>query len=112
MSLTGFNKARRLAAEKSGRTFEEISYEEAVEILKQPALEPPEPKQPEEQPPGSLSDDLDDSTDREIRIAELKAGDWEVLRDLLKSYGLPIAKPKGVSWDEWAIPQILEAEGL
>jgi hypothetical protein len=109
VALTGFNRARRLAAEKSGRPFEEISYDEAVEILKQPALEQSEPEEKTE----NLSDNSEVPTvDRDSRIAELKAGTWETLRDLLKGYNLPTAKPKGVSWDEWAIPQILEHEGL
>lgn len=109
MGATSFNRARRLAAEKSGRPFEEISYDEAVEILKQPALE--QPSEPGESETKDSSEDVP-PVDRDSRIAELKAGNWEALRDLLKGYGLPTAKPKGVSWDEWAIPQILEHEGL
>jgi hypothetical protein len=94
MGATGFNKVRREAAERARRPIEEIPYEQAIEIL----------KQPQEQEP--------DAVDRETRIAELKAANWETLRDLLKAYELPINKPKGVSWDEFAIPQILEHEGL
>lgn len=102
MGITGFNKIRREAAEKLGQSFEETSYEEAVEVLNQPEESEPETEDAEPAQP----------VDRETRIAELKAENWETLRDLLKAYGLPINKPKGVSWDEFAIPQILEYEGL
>lgn len=107
MSLTGFNRARRQAAEKVGKSFEEVSYEEAIAILKQPESAPEESATVadlEEVEEAVLSED--------DRVAQLKAMNWEGLRDLLKSYELPTNKPKGISWDEFAIPQILEHEGF
>jgi hypothetical protein len=49
MSITAFNRARRQAAERSGQTFEEVSFTEAVEILRQPAAAEPE-AEPEPKP--------------------------------------------------------------
>lgn len=98
MGLTGFNRARREAEERSKRETEEA-------VLEQPGLEG-------EDKSATVADLNPSTVDRDSRIAELQAGNWEALRDLLKQHNLPTAKPKGVSWDEWAIPQILKAEGL
>lgn len=108
MSLTGFNRARRAAAEKTGQSFDEVSYEQATEILSQPDLvlgDDPTDEDEEGEPTIPL-------LSRESRIEELKAGTWEDLKALLKFYELPSDKPKGVSWNEYAIPQILKHEGF
>jgi hypothetical protein len=42
MGATGFNRARRLAAEKANKPIEEVSYQEAINILNQPESEPEE----------------------------------------------------------------------
>lgn len=103
MGATAFNRARRLAAERSGKPFEELSYEAAVEILRQPELLETD---------SQLEAEATSQLTRDERFAALKAANWEDLRDLLKSYELPMNKPKNLSWDDFAIPQILQHEGF
>lgn len=110
MGATGFNRARRLAAEKVNQPIEEVSYEEAIDILNQPESEPEESATVVDSE--ETNSESESTVNRDDREAELKAMNWEALRDLLKSYELPTAKPKGVSWDEFAIPQILQHEGF
>jgi len=109
MSLTGFNRARRAAAEQTGQAFDEVSYEQATEILSQPDLVL-------DLVLGEALDDEGEPTipllSRETRIEQLKAGTWEDLKNLLKGYGLPTDKTKGMTWNEYAIPQILKHEGF
>lgn len=112
MGATAFNRARRLAAEKAGKSFDDISYEEAIEILSQPETEA-EKSATVADLEGTDSESKSETVlTRDDRETELKALNWEALRDLLKSYELPTNKPKGVSWDDFAIPQILEHEGF
>lgn len=105
MSATAFQRARRLAAQKMGVEEETVplGYCEAMEVLSQAEPSVVAPALPSSEAP-MLS--------REERINQLKAGTWEILRDLLREYGLPINKPKNVSWDDFAIPQILKHEGF
>lgn len=108
MSATAFQRARRLAAQKLGVEEEIVSlgYSEAMEVLEQP--EPEAPPAIEDFQPLREGNPLT----RDERTAQLKSGNWEELRDLLKSYELSTNKPKNVSWDDFAIPQILQHEGL
>ncbi|HEY9661053.1 MAG TPA: hypothetical protein V6C65_21585 [Allocoleopsis sp.] len=105
MSATAFQRARRLAAQRLELEEETapVGYSGAMNILRQPALEQEQADESEETKPTLTC---------EQREAELKAGNWEALRDLLKSYGLSTNKPKAQSWDEFAIPQILKHEGF
>ena len=100
MGLTAFNRARRLAAERLAQQQTQASAQE----------------QPEESATvadlGETDSDSESTVTREEREAQLKAMNWEALKELLGSYELPTAKPKGISWDEFAIPQILQHEGF
>lgn len=100
MGLTGFNRTRQQAAERLGKDFDEVPYDMAVEVLEESEVS------------GEPSSDAPDSASREERTTELKALNWEDLKDLLTLYNLPVNKPKGKSWDEFAIPQILQFEGF
>lgn len=112
MSATSFQRARRLAAQRLGLKEETapVGYSEAIDILNQP--------EPEEFTTVADLEEIESDSEsetvltREQREAQLKAMNWEALKELLGSYELPTSKPKGISWDEFAIPQILEHESF
>lgn len=97
MGLTGFNRARQQAADRVHVDFDRMPYDKAVEVLAIPGSDADEPTVP----------DL-----VEARRAELLAMPWQSLRNLFKAISPDEEKPEGVSWDEFAVPKILEHEGL
>lgn len=88
MGLAAFNQARRLAAEAAQAAKASAPVEVQTEVHASP--------EPEVLP----------------RRAELEVLSWRELKSLLEDYGLPSSKPQDQSWEGYAIPLILEYEGL
>lgn len=123
MGLTGFNRARRQVAEKLGASFDEVPYEQAAEMIKESpndytdgtdaeGAEGQKVLSHDEGGTGTEAQALHaKKSGRDERFSVLTELPWTELKTLLEQYGLSTNKPKGQSWEDYAIPLILKAEG-